>query len=112
MPSQRVRKSFSTLLSAFTSSLKRAMALLSLSLGSKILPVVISRHVVWDATVAAAAQAAVVGSTDVIGAVDAIVAEVRRLLTYEKGSTTIGIRLEELLEGGKWHLRLGKRVGR
>lgn len=60
----------------------------------------VSSHVAWDETVAAMAQTTIAGAHDVISAVDAIVAEVRRLLTYQKGSTEIGIRLDELLEGG------------
>ncbi|MCP5028222.1 MAG: transglutaminase family protein, partial [Actinomycetia bacterium] len=60
----------------------------------------VSNHVVWDESVATLARDAIAGTDDVVGAVDAIMAEVRRLIAYEKGSTTIGIRLDELLEGG------------
>ncbi len=60
----------------------------------------VSNHVVWDQAVVGAARDAIAGTTEIAGAVDAVVQEVRRILTYEKGSTEIGIRLDELVEGG------------
>ena len=60
-----------------------------------------SPHVRWDDELEAIARDAVAGAGDSETKVTAALAATRRLLTYEKNSTRIGIPLPELVAGGK-----------
>lgn len=60
-----------------------------------------SAHVEWDASMAAAARDATGEAETVQDAVQAIVALTRERLTYETSSTSIGVSLADLLEGGR-----------
>ncbi len=72
-----------------------------------------SPHVQWDEAVDRRAASATDGAASVQEMVSAVVAEVRRALSYEPGATDIGVSLTELLEGGAGvcqdfaHLALG-----
>ena len=74
-----------------------------------------SQHVAWNSGDAVEQRAAAVVSeaVSVLEMVSAVVAEARRVLTYEPGATGIGVSLAELLEGGAGvcqdfaHLALG-----
>lgn len=74
---------------------------------------VASPHVQWDESVARRAASVTDGAASVQEMVSAVVAEVRRALSYEPGTTDIGVSLAELLEGGAGvcqdftHLALG-----
>jgi transglutaminase-like putative cysteine protease len=60
-----------------------------------------SSHVEWDRGIEAIAGDAMAGLRDPGEKVEAAVATTRRLLTYERNSTRIGIPLPELVAGGR-----------
>lgn len=61
-----------------------------------------SQHVQWGELVNEVASWAVRGAADdVCERVQAVVQAVPTVLTYERGSTTIGVTLEELIDGGR-----------
>ena len=61
-----------------------------------------SQHVQWDGgdVVELRAASAVAGASSVQDIVEAVIADVRGILTYRQGVTDIGVTLAELLDGG------------
>ncbi len=72
-----------------------------------------SPHVEWNQEIAAIAQDAISGASDVAGAVGSLVTATRDVLGYERDSTHIGISLADLVDGGRGvcqdfaHLNIG-----
>ncbi len=72
-----------------------------------------SPHVEWNEEIASIARDAISGSSDVAGAVAALVTATRDVLSYQRDSTHIGISLADLVDSGRGvcqdfaHLNIG-----